>query len=160
MCSELAACSGAMVRRRDRGEHARGNPEGDAKAMVKFDESSGLGRCHFAGGKAREAIYALAAQTGRIDEVRVWSRNDLLCSTFKSSCKGGPAWNQVIGRVTVADGSNDVLERRLVEQIGRSGEHAKLPDGMCSTTTFLLYFQQRPLLRREDATTPRSQLVK
>ena len=121
--------------------------------LAEFDARSGLRNCHRVSDDGRRAIVELAKRTGRLEDIRVWSRNDLTSSTFKSSCKTGPTWTNVLGRVTIADSDCGIIEQKLTESIGRSGEHAKLPDGKCDVTTFLLCVSERPLMKRdhEDA---------
>ena len=70
-----------------------------------------------------------------------------MATSFKSTAKGGPEWGHVAGRVTVDDGTGEILDCSLLENMGRMREHARLPGGRCNTKTFLLYFNERPKVR-------------
>ena len=113
----------------------------------RWSARTGLLSCHHASGVVQAGLFELAMATGRADNAKCWSRSDLMASTFKSSSKGGPAWPHVFARVTAGCDDGRVLESRLIEEFGRAGEHAKLPNGCQSTTTFLLYFIEKPKQR-------------
>ena len=113
----------------------------------QWSARTGLLGCHYASDVAKTELYELAMATGRADDARCWSRSDLMASTFKSSSNGGPEWPHVFARLTAGCDDGEILESRLIGEIGRAGEHAKLPNGCQSTTTFLLYFTEKPKQR-------------
>ena len=102
-----------------------------------------LQRCHHSSREVQGEIVKLARRGGRSIDCKIWSRRDLLASSYKTTCKGGPEWAQVFGRITVEDQSGHVVESRLRSEIPRSLEHGRLESGKSNVTTYLLYVDDR-----------------
>ena len=75
----------------------------------------------------------------QIVELTAWYRGDMQARTLKTSMKGGPAWNQVRGRVTVDAVSGGLIKAEDAKYITRNTEHSLLPEYPRDILTILLY---------------------
>ena len=108
-------------------EFADGHAE-DSYSIHTIDRNLDVYRCHGGSSEALQAMALLAGKIGR-KGVAIWSRCGLGSSTFRTTSKHGPHWGQVQGRVTMELKVGRVIEAKMVDQINRSMEHAKVPSG-------------------------------
>ena len=71
--------------------------------------------------------------------IGLWVRHDLKSSALKSSCKFGPEWSQVLGRLTLAAGTGEVVARDFGEGLRGANLHRRLPSGPLDTVTVLFF---------------------
>ena len=72
-------------------------------------------------------------------KVKYWPRVDLGARTFKTTMKGGPQWERVIGRVAMDLDSGEIICSQGAKAITRGLEHAFLPGGARDVLTVLAY---------------------
>lgn len=127
-----------------------GQPAGDVHNLVTaIDDHDDhnvrlqLQHCHNPSDAVRHGIAGVARSGGRSQECKVWSRRDLLASTYTSTAKEGPGWEQVFARVTVEDQSGQIVESGLRSEIPRCQEHGRLDGGKSNIATYLLYVEDR-----------------
>ena len=110
--------------------------------------TSDVGVVHSCSGKALESLEKLLSKIGRPDS-KIWSRHDIGIACFRGSCKGGPDWDQVTGRLTMLASDGKVLECRRIENIPRNEQHGKLPTGRSDIVTYLTYVEDQWKARGE-----------
>ena len=96
----------------------------------------------FGGGQLKSEVWhhvkALAKELQMVEPV-AWQRGDMQAKTLKTSMRGGPAWNQVLGRVTVDAISGELIKSEEAKYITRNTEHSLLPEYPRDILTVLLY---------------------
>ena len=71
-------------------------------------------------------------------EEKQWVRTDPHASSFLTTLKHGPAWKDVIRRVTISLKDNSFLENiNITPENNNMFLHRKLPDGVVGTKTIL-----------------------
>lgn len=120
-------------------------PEGRAEnrnSIYSLGAKVDLSRCHRCEPEVVKQLQALGSRIGRGDLV-AWSRCDLGSATFRTTQKNGPHWAQVQGRLTMEMRTNKVIESKMIGDISRSLEHARVPTGKTDLITYLLFAEDR-----------------
>ena len=107
-----------------------------------LDAESPKGLEVFGGGKLQENVLreaeALAKDLKMVAPV-AWHRGDMQAKTLKTSMRGGPAWSDVVGRLTVDATSGGLIKSEQARHITRNTEHSLLPGYPRDILTVLLY---------------------
>ena len=69
----------------------------------------------------------------------IWTRMDIKSKCFRTSLKGGPAWKDVVARVTLDASTARVIETESSTSITREREHRLLPRGPRDIVTILIW---------------------
>ena len=117
----------------------------DDEGMARFHD--GMSRETFVGIHAcnpevERELKSLLGKCGRHD-AKIWSRCDLASATYRHSGKGGPAWDQVLGRIPVLLRPQKVVESKRVSEITGANEHGKLSEGKADLVTYLVHVEDR-----------------
>ena len=64
---------------------------------------------------------------------------DIKSKCFRTSLKGGPAWKDVVARVTLDASTGRVIETESARNITREREHRLLPRGPRDIITILIW---------------------
>lgn len=84
-----------------------------------------------------KALHSLGFQTVR--GLEAWTRKDLGSATTRTTVRGGPAWSQVVARITSRSEDGQILLAERAEDICRALEQARLSGGPGDIKTTLVY---------------------
>ena len=89
------------------------------------------------GGDLPQVLQELGIAGGR--NQAAWTRTDMSSRTRLTTMTGGPAWSDVVARVTADAVNGEILDSGLARDITRSLEHTPLEGGPRDIQTILVF---------------------